>query len=154
MAYHVFFLIFYNPNTGRHHHVASFPILDITLKVPVTSITILSVFISPLNKSIFLRKNEPQPFQAWIYHCHHHPLQAANCCRNSRLVVDVDDLKWVENALWGLKGLKLLDWICFDLNCTNVSNFYTLDVVCRGSETPQHTTSSGWKFNVLYDLAL
>ena len=28
-------------------------------------------------------------------HCHLHPLQAANCCRNSRLVVDEDDLKWV-----------------------------------------------------------
>ena len=26
------------------------------------------------------------------------PLQAANCCRNSRLVVDEDDLKWVTNA--------------------------------------------------------
>ena len=26
-----------------------------------------------------------------------HPLQAVNCCRNSRLVVDEDDLKWVEN---------------------------------------------------------
>ena len=26
-----------------------------------------------------------------------HPLQAANCCRNSRLVVDEDDLKWVKN---------------------------------------------------------
>ena len=26
-----------------------------------------------------------------------HPLQAANCCRNSRLAVDEDDLKWVEN---------------------------------------------------------
>ena len=26
-----------------------------------------------------------------------HPLQAANCCRNSRLVVDEDDLKWVTN---------------------------------------------------------
>ena len=25
--------------------------------------------------------------------CHLHPLQAANCCRNSRLVVDKDDLK-------------------------------------------------------------
>ena len=34
-------------------------------------------------------------FQAWIYHCHLHPLQAANCCRNSRLVVDEDDMKWV-----------------------------------------------------------
>ena len=27
--------------------------------------------------------------------CYHlHPLQAANCCRNSRLVVDEDDLLW------------------------------------------------------------
>ena len=26
-----------------------------------------------------------------------HPLQAANYCRNSRLVVDEDDLKWVAN---------------------------------------------------------
>ena len=32
------------------------------------------------------------PFQAWIYHCYLHPPQAANCCRNSRLVVDEDDL--------------------------------------------------------------
>ena len=30
-------------------------------------------------------------------HCHIHPLQAANCCRNSRLVVDEYDLKWVKN---------------------------------------------------------
>ena len=30
-------------------------------------------------------------------HCHLRPLQAANCCRNSRLVVDGDDLKWVKN---------------------------------------------------------
>ena len=37
------------------------------------------------------------PFQAWTYHCHLHPLQAANCCRNSRLVVDEDDLKWLKN---------------------------------------------------------
>ena len=38
-----------------------------------------------------------KPFQAWIYHCHLHPLQGANCCRNSRLVVDEDDLMWVKN---------------------------------------------------------
>ena len=36
-----------------------------------------------------------EPFQAWIYHCNLHPLQAANCCRNSRLVVNEDDLNWV-----------------------------------------------------------
>ena len=38
-----------------------------------------------------------QPFQAGIYHCHLYPLQAANCCRDSRLVVDEDDLMWFEN---------------------------------------------------------
>ena len=30
--------------------------------------------------------------------CHFHPLQAANCCRNSRLVVDENDLNWVTNG--------------------------------------------------------
>ena len=29
-------------------------------------------------------------------HCHLHPLQAANCCRNSRLVVDENDLMLVK----------------------------------------------------------
>ena len=29
-------------------------------------------------------------------HCHLYPVQAANCCRNSRLVVDEDDLMWVK----------------------------------------------------------
>ena len=39
-------------------------------------------------------KNDNYPFQACIYLCHLHPLQAANCCSNSRLVVDKDDLMW------------------------------------------------------------
>ena len=29
-------------------------------------------------------------------HCHIHPLQAANCCRNSQLAVDEDDFMWVK----------------------------------------------------------
>ena len=29
-------------------------------------------------------------------HCHLHPLQAANCYRNSRHVVDEDDYMWVK----------------------------------------------------------
>ena len=33
----------------------------------------------------------------WNYQRHLHPLQAANCCRNSRLVVYEDDLKWMTN---------------------------------------------------------
>ena len=49
----------------------------------------------------FSRKDvEPMlvwPLQTWIYHCHLHPLQATNCCRNSRLVLNEDDLKWVTN---------------------------------------------------------
>ena len=31
------------------------------------------------------------------HHCHLHLLQAANCCCNSRLVVDEKILKWVAN---------------------------------------------------------
>ena len=38
-----------------------------------------------------------QPFQAWIYHCNLHQLQAVNCWRNSRRVVDEDELKCVAN---------------------------------------------------------
>ena len=34
-----------------------------------------------------------QPFQAEIYYCHLYPLQATNLCRNSRLVVDENDLE-------------------------------------------------------------
>ena len=30
-------------------------------------------------------------------HCHLHSLQVGNCCRNSRLVVNEDDLMWVKN---------------------------------------------------------
>ena len=32
------------------------------------------------------------PLKPEITNCHLHPLQAANCCRNSRLVVNEDDL--------------------------------------------------------------
>ena len=38
------------------------------------------------------------PCQDCIYHCHLYPLQSTNCCRNSRLVVYEDDLKWVANT--------------------------------------------------------
>ena len=31
-----------------------------------------------------------------MYYCHLHPLQAANCCRNSRLVVDEDNWMWLK----------------------------------------------------------
>ena len=34
-----------------------------------------------------------------INHCHLQPLQTANCCRNSRLVVNEDDLKGVKKKL-------------------------------------------------------
>ena len=32
-------------------------------------------------------------------HFHFHPLQATNCCRNSRLVVDEDDLQCGEKLM-------------------------------------------------------
>ena len=34
------------------------------------------------------------------YHCYLHPLKAAKLCRNSRLVVDKDDLKWVAKKIY------------------------------------------------------
>ena len=34
--------------------------------------------------------------QVTILQLSSHPPQAANCCRNSRFVVDEDDLKWVK----------------------------------------------------------
>ena len=53
---------------------------------------------------------EGQPFQAWIYRCHLHPLQAANCCCNSRLVVDGDDFMWFKNSRkWSCIG-KPVSW--------------------------------------------
>ena len=38
-------------------------------------------------------------FSSLTVHCHIHPLQAANCCRNSRLVVDEEDFKWVKKKM-------------------------------------------------------
>ena len=44
-----------------------------------------------------------------MYHCHFHPLEAANCCRNSRLAVDEDDLKWAVNKTKMVLLLKQFD---------------------------------------------
>ena len=44
-------------------------------------------------------KFTPLPFQGWISDCHPHPLQASNCCRNSRFGSGCDDLKWVANEI-------------------------------------------------------
>ena len=35
--------------------------------------------------------------EARSYQCHLYPLQVANCCPNSRLVVGLGDLKWLIN---------------------------------------------------------
>ena len=53
-------------------------------------------------------------------HCHIHPLQAANCCRNSRLVVDEEDLMG-----WQIKNniLLLLEWF--------LENFLFKPSMCR-----------------------
>ena len=50
-----------------------------------------------VNLSSFLSYPKVIPFQARLYHSHLHPPQAANCCRNSRLVVVEDDLMWFKN---------------------------------------------------------
>ena len=49
-----------------------------------------------LTRQLMGRSN---PFKPEFTICHLHPLQAANCCRNSRLVVNEVDLKlkWVTN---------------------------------------------------------
>ena len=72
---------------GTHHNVA--------LWLPITTV------ISDNGSYSFY---STQPFQAWIYHCHLHPLQAENC--GYRLVVDKDNLKWVENEIKILLLLK------------------------------------------------
>ena len=51
-----------------------------------------------------------KPFQAWINHCHLHPLEAANSCCDSRLIVDDDDLKWVTNEKKVAILLKIIPW--------------------------------------------
>ena len=60
------------------------------------------------------------------YHCHLHSLQAANCCRNSRLVVNKDDLNCVtlvkiycyyQNSSMKIVVLKPIgvgNYICFE----------------------------------------
>ena len=59
-------------------------------------------------------------------HCHLHPLQAANCCRNSRLVVDENDLKWVKN----FKFLKLFSKIFKLQNMCSILSIQRLQPVC------------------------
>ena len=54
---------------------------------------LLSQFYYHINS---IKHDAYQPFQARVYHCHLHPLQAENCCRNYRLIVDEDDLMWVK----------------------------------------------------------
>ena len=50
-----------------------------------------------LNLDMHVQNKKSGISSLWLYHCHLHPLQAANCCRNSQLVVDEDDLKSVKN---------------------------------------------------------
>ena len=57
-----------------------------------------SVYIGSISAG--LKKHDlccPNGGSGEVKHCHLRPPQAANCCRNSRLVVDEDYLKWVKN---------------------------------------------------------
>ena len=55
-----------------------------TLKIPQN---MLSLYV---NKQLHLTHS------SLTLHCHLHPLQAANCYCNSRLVVDEDDFMWMK----------------------------------------------------------
>ena len=46
--------------------------------------------------AIFINFPPTLTLSSLTLHCHLHPLQAANRCRNSRLVVDEHDLLWVK----------------------------------------------------------
>ena len=74
--------------------------LNYVILVAVSTAQTASVFqIIRLRNTCITCTRLHWPFQAWIYHCHIHPLQAANCCRNSRLVVDEDDLMWFQGNI-------------------------------------------------------
>ena len=45
-----------------------------------------------------------------MYHSHFHPLQAANCCRNARLVVDENDMMWFKNSRKWPRISKPVSW--------------------------------------------
>ena len=55
----------------------------------------IAIVILPLhNRPVYLELYSPNSFKPeFIINCHLYPLQQANCCPNSRLVVDEDDLK-------------------------------------------------------------
>ena len=51
-----------------------------------------------LGMQIYYRQSPPPRIIMWsLRHGHLHPLQAANCCRNSRLVVDEDEAQKLKN---------------------------------------------------------
>ena len=69
---------------------------------------------------------------------HFHPLQVENCGSNSRLVVNEDD-----NGKFRPERVKSLKTdICWDLNLANLTNFQSLEVVDRGSETLLQVTEN------------
>ena len=105
----------FSPPPPRHPPVRQ------VLSVPRVQLDLWLLFHPPLRTSLLLPSFLPDPPDQWALLCwaaalkiiitknigltlsslklplSSHPLQAVNCCRNSRLVVDEDDLKWVEN---------------------------------------------------------
>ena len=78
---------------------------ELWLTSSLSNLSVFYTFIDVIKSTKFpnlvfpYRDNNVQPLILSILplQCHLHPLQAANCCRNSRLVMDEDDLKWVQN---------------------------------------------------------
>ena len=83
-----------------------------------------------------------EPVQAWVYHCHLHPLQAANCCRNSRLAVDEYNINWVTLVINISLSLKQLHENCSSKTpkCIKLSHFFRAAKGCF---------DASWGFNPL-----
>ena len=75
------------------------------------------------------------PLKPAIYHYHIHPLQAANCCRNSRLVVDKDDLKSVAKEKYILLLLKQVheQFLSSQLSCRKFNNSSNMQNYVNGA---------------------
>ena len=58
----------------------------------VSTLCFTDLFFQTQNKPVSDTMDTCLALSSLNLHCHLHPLQAANCCRNSRLLVDEDDL--------------------------------------------------------------
>ena len=53
--------------------------------------SVLTTYVDTMLHMCFVNLHSFLTLSGLIYHCYLHPLQASNCCRNSRFIVDEDD---------------------------------------------------------------